>query len=144
MHPSPKIWHNSKHSMQGDLSSLTSCPSFGTSKHYAMSTGNIVPPVTSHVTRSLHKFHLELHIPTSYVWLETFSPVALKPERTRFYDGLKERARGHPGGNLQCRFQNRGDLRFGKLEGRLNPPELPTSTELPSTLVELTLINSPL
>lgn len=103
-------------------------------------TGNIVPTITSNVTRSIHKLHLELHIPSTYNW----KPLIQLLEKQNELTFLTIRIKGH--GAIPVAiftpFKNRGNLRVLKLDGRLNPTQLPASTEFPSTLVELTLIKT--
>jgi NB-ARC domain/Rx N-terminal domain len=103
-------------------------------------TGNIMPTVTSNVTKSLHKLHLELHIPSTYNW----KPLIELLEKQNKLAFLTIRIKGH--GTIPVAiftpFKDRGSLRFLKLDGKLNPPQLPTTTELPSTIVELTLIKA--
>ncbi|KAJ1700210.1 hypothetical protein LUZ63_008722 [Rhynchospora breviuscula] len=103
-------------------------------------TGNIVPTVTSNATRRLHKLHLELHIPTNYDW-KPFLQLLEKQNELVFLT-IRIKGNGTIPATIFSPFNNRGNLRFLKLDGRLNPPELPASTGLPSTLIELTLIKS--
>ncbi|XP_078166189.1 putative disease resistance protein RXW24L [Carex rostrata] len=103
-------------------------------------TGNIVPTVTSHVVQSLHKLYLDLHIPSTYNWKPLIQLLEKQNELT--FLTIKIKGHGAIPVAIFTLFNNQGKLRFLKLDGKLNPSQLPEITELPSTLIELTLIKT--